>query len=292
MNVSFDLDRFYRTLAHDAPDAVIYADANGLIRFWNSAAARVFGFSEPEALGQSLDIIIPPNLRARHWTGYAEALRTGRTRYGAGELLAVPALRRDGACISVEFTILPIRDDNGDVLGMVAILRDVTKRFGELRALRKRLVQLDTRMTAVHAMRDVRCPFGLTIELVESFHTANPEHRVGPFGWARAGLSCEASQVRDVSDPARVHKAFSFTWHGRGWFLLPAVHGLITVRPNSLLTRLTLDGQYVPPLGIAGRAFDAALGRWIARFAIERFVDDLVSFIERDYERLRGEAQV
>lgn len=117
MNVSFTLDRFYWTLAHDAPDAVIYADANGLIRFWNSAAVRVFGFSESQALGQSLDIIIPANLRARHWTGYAEALRTGRTRYGAGELLAVPALRKDGARISVEFTILPIRDDNGDVSG-------------------------------------------------------------------------------------------------------------------------------------------------------------------------------
>ncbi len=177
MNVSFNLDRLYWTLAHDAPDAVIYADANGLIRFWNSAAVRVFGFSESQALGQSLDIIIPANLRARHWTGYAEALRTGRTRYGAGELLAVPALRKDGARISVEFTILPIRGDNGDVLGMAAILRDVTTRFTELRALRKRLVQLDTRTTAVHAMRDVRCPFGLTIELVESFHTANPEHR-------------------------------------------------------------------------------------------------------------------
>ncbi len=131
MNVSFNLDRFYWTLAHDAPDAVIYADANGLIRFWNSAAVRVFGFSESQALGQSLDIIIPANLRARHWTGYAEALRTGRTRYGAGELLAVPALRKDGARISVEFTILPIRGDNGDVLGMAAILRDVTTRFTE-----------------------------------------------------------------------------------------------------------------------------------------------------------------
>lgn len=137
----------------------------------------------------------------------------------------------------------------------------------------------------------MRCPFGLTIELVESFHTANPEHRVGPFGWARARIACEASQVRDVSDPARVHQAFSFTWHGRGRLPLPAVHGLITVRPNSLLTRLTLDGQYLPPLGIAGRTFDAALGRWI-RFAIERFVHDLASFIERGYERMRREAHV
>ncbi len=140
MNVGFDLDQFYRILAHDAPGAVVYADAHGLIRFWNNAAERVFGFSESEALGQPLDIIIPANLRARHWNGYAEAMRAGKTRYGAGDLLAVPALRKDGTRISVEFTILPIRDVSGKVTGITAILRDVTKRFRELSALGKRLV--------------------------------------------------------------------------------------------------------------------------------------------------------
>ncbi len=291
MNVGFDLDRFYRTLAHDAPDAVILADADGLIRFWNNAAERIFGFSESEALGQSLDLIIPTNLRARHWNGYAEAMRTGQTHYGAGDLLAVPALRKDGARISVEFTLLPIRGESGNVVGIAAMLRDVTKRFRELRALHRRNIQIDSSMVAVHATRDVRCPFSLTIELVESFHAANPEHRVGPFGWARARISCGASQVRDVSDHGRGHEAFSFTWHGSGWLPLPAVHGLITVRPNSGLTRLTLDGQYLPPFGIAGRAFDAILGRWIARFAIERFVDDLASYVERRYDQLRQEGQ-
>ncbi|HEY5085819.1 MAG TPA: PAS domain S-box protein, partial [Gemmatimonadaceae bacterium] len=93
MTTSLDLDRFSRTLVRDAPDAVIYADAGGVIRFWNSAAERIFGFSEAEALGQSLDLIIPENLRARHWNGYAETMRTGKTRYGAGDLLAVPAQR-------------------------------------------------------------------------------------------------------------------------------------------------------------------------------------------------------
>lgn len=139
MNLSFDLDRFSRTLLCDAPDAVIYADAQGLIRFWNHGAERIFGFSESEALGKSLEIIIPENLRERHWNGYDETMRTGKTRYGAGDLLAVPALRKDGTRISVEFTVLPFHDEDGSMVGIGAIVRDVSKRFEEMKTLRKRL---------------------------------------------------------------------------------------------------------------------------------------------------------
>lgn len=137
--MEFDVDRFCRTLAREAPDAVIYADAEGAIRFWNRGAERIFGFAEAEALGQSLDLIIPENLRARHWTGFDETMRTGQTRYGAGDLLAVPALRKDGARISVEFTIVPFHDESGRMIGIAAILRDVTKRFEEMKALRRQL---------------------------------------------------------------------------------------------------------------------------------------------------------
>lgn len=131
-----DIERFYRELAHDSPDAIVYADADGMIGFWNTSAERIFGFSAAEALGQSLDIIIPESLRARHWNGYRETVRTGRSRYGAGDVLAVPALRKDGTRISVEFTILPFRDTAGRTSGMAAMLRDVTKRFEEVKALR------------------------------------------------------------------------------------------------------------------------------------------------------------
>lgn len=137
--MDFDVGRFCRTLAREAPDAVIYADAEGAIRFWNRGAERIFGFAEAEALGQSLDLIIPENLRARHWTGFDETMRTGQTRYGAGDLLAVPALRKDGARISVEFTIVPFHDESGRMIGIAAILRDVTKRFEEMKALRRQL---------------------------------------------------------------------------------------------------------------------------------------------------------
>lgn len=142
--MSPEIDRFYRTLVREAPDAIVYANAEGLIAFWNKGAERVFGFSEAEALGKSLDLIIPENLRKRHWEGFRETVRTGKTRYGAGDVLAVPALRKDGARISIEFTILPFFDRTGRILGMAAILRDVTKRFDAMTALRKELAALRT----------------------------------------------------------------------------------------------------------------------------------------------------
>jgi PAS domain S-box-containing protein len=142
--VNPDVDRFYRTLAREAPDAIVYADAAGLIAFWNKSAERIFGFSEAEAVGKSLDIIIPENLQKRHWDGFAETMRTGKTRYGTGDVLAVPALRKGGARISIEFTILPFYDRAGRILGIAAILRDVTKRFEEMKALRRQTVDRRT----------------------------------------------------------------------------------------------------------------------------------------------------
>ena len=139
--MTIDPDRFSRTLAREAPDAVIYADANGAIGFWNQGAERIFGFSEAEALGKTLDIIIPENLRQRHWTGFAATMQSGKTSYGAGDLLAVPALRKDGRRISVEFTVLLIRDDDGALTGIAAILRDVTPRFEEMKRLRQAAAQ-------------------------------------------------------------------------------------------------------------------------------------------------------
>ncbi|HET9904862.1 MAG TPA: PAS domain S-box protein [Xanthobacteraceae bacterium] len=126
-------------LLNSVADAIVAADAGGTVRFWNPGAERLFGFTEAEALGRSLDIIIPERLRARHWEGYRTVMRTGRSRYGAGEVLAVPGLRKDGAQISLEFTLVALRDDEGRITGLVAVLRDVTARFEELKTLRRRL---------------------------------------------------------------------------------------------------------------------------------------------------------
>jgi PAS domain S-box-containing protein len=97
----------------DCPDAVVYADVAGKIRFWNHSATRIFGYEAVEALGQTLDLIVPESLRARHWQGYDRVMAGGESRYGEGDVLAVPAIRKDGRRISIEFTVLPMRDDAG-----------------------------------------------------------------------------------------------------------------------------------------------------------------------------------
>lgn len=126
-------------IIENSPDAILYTDREGIIRYWNAGCERIFGFSAAEALGQSLDIIIPETLRERHNRGHAETMRTGHTKYGKGDLLAVPALRKDGKRISVEFSIIPFRDSNNEMRGIAAIMRDVTSRFEEMKALRKEL---------------------------------------------------------------------------------------------------------------------------------------------------------
>jgi PAS domain S-box-containing protein len=122
-----------------ASDAIIATDRGGLVTFWNPGAERIFGFSSAEAVGQSLDLIIPENLRNRHWDGYHRAMETGESRYGHGDLLSVPGLTKDGRRISVEFTIVMLRDAHNRPAGTAAILRDVTKRFEETRKLKREL---------------------------------------------------------------------------------------------------------------------------------------------------------
>ena len=139
--MALDVQRFAAALVRDASDAIIYADKEGVIRFWNAGATRIFGFSEAEAMGQSLDLIIPESLRARHWTGFDKTMETGESRYGGGDILSVPALRKDGSRISVDFTILPVRGADGRMEGIAAILRDVTARFEELKALRRQVAR-------------------------------------------------------------------------------------------------------------------------------------------------------
>lgn len=123
-------------------DAIIFGDSEGMVRLWNVAAEKMFGFRAEEIVGKSMDLIIPENLRERHWEGYDQTMKTGKTQYSRS-LLAVPAIRKDGTRISVEFTIVLIRDDDGKLLGPAAILRDVTARWNQDKELRKRLAALE-----------------------------------------------------------------------------------------------------------------------------------------------------
>jgi PAS domain S-box-containing protein len=145
VSLSVDITDFERKLLAETSDGVLYADQAGIIRFWNGGCQRMFGFTAEQALGQSLDIIIPDSLKARHWQGYAATMHSGQTRYGSGDLLAVPALRQDGTRMSVEFSIIPFHDEAGKMVGIGAILRDVTSRFEEMKTLRKAVAALKQR---------------------------------------------------------------------------------------------------------------------------------------------------
>jgi PAS domain S-box-containing protein len=136
-----DVQRLATAVLSTSSDAIIATDRDGVIGFWNPGAQRIFGHRRQEAIGQSLDLIIPENQRARHWHGYRQVMQTGESRYGHGDLLSVPALHKDGHRISVEFTVTPLMDENGTVEGMIALLRDVTVHFEEMRALRMELAE-------------------------------------------------------------------------------------------------------------------------------------------------------
>jgi PAS domain S-box-containing protein len=130
---------FANRILDGSPDAIVVCDPSGHVEFWNGSAERIFGFSRTEAVGASLDLIIPQRLRVRHWAGWKTAMSTGETKYADGQLLAVPALRKDGGHISIEFSIQLLKDANRQIAWVVAIIRDVTARYNRDKALRAEL---------------------------------------------------------------------------------------------------------------------------------------------------------
>ena len=131
-----------------AGDAIVVCDVTGLITLWNPASERMFGHTEAQALGQSLDIIIPERQRARHWDGFNKTAASGITKYGDA-LLKVPALHSDGRTLSIAFSISLLKGEGPDaekVVGMLSIIRDETARFGEERSLKKRLAELESQV--------------------------------------------------------------------------------------------------------------------------------------------------
>lgn len=139
MQVNVNLEE----LVTSAGDAIVVCDANGAITLWNPAAERMFGFLEAEALGSSLDLIIPERLRAVHWGGYRKTMETGQTKYG-DDLLRVPAIDKSGRSMSIAFSVSLLFDDDGKVSAIASIIRDVTSEFQEDRELRKRLAELES----------------------------------------------------------------------------------------------------------------------------------------------------
>lgn len=139
---SKDRDWICRQLVREAHDAVIISDREGTIQLWNAGAERMFGKPASEVEGGSMDFIIPEKLRARHWEGYFRTMSTGSTKYG-DKTLDVPATTADGRRISIEFTVVMLRDENGRPAGVAAIIRDVTERREKELAAAKRLAELE-----------------------------------------------------------------------------------------------------------------------------------------------------
>lgn len=134
----------YEQLVHALGDAIVVCDPSGAIQLWNPAAERLFGFTQAEALGRSLDLIIPERLRERHWAGYRKTMATGETRY-SHDLLRVPATHKDGRTLSIAFTVALIYNREHMLIGIAAVIRDETSRFAEERELRKRLAALESK---------------------------------------------------------------------------------------------------------------------------------------------------
>ena len=129
----YDPELIYQQIVDCSQDAILFADRDGMVQLWNKGAEGIFGYTAKEAIGQSLDFIIPEKLRERHWEGYRSVMEKGESRYGK-ELLSVPAFHKDGRRISIEFTIILIRDRQDKMMGAAAIIRDVTKRRQEEKA--------------------------------------------------------------------------------------------------------------------------------------------------------------
>jgi PAS domain S-box-containing protein len=141
------LDSLLNQLVEEAPDALLIADREGIIRFWNRGAELIFGYTASEAAGQSLDLIIPENLRGRHWEGYWRVMSSGETKYSTG-LLSAPGQRRDGSRVSLEFSIVLLRDETGEMRGSGTVMRDVTERWNKEKELRQRLAACEAKLTS------------------------------------------------------------------------------------------------------------------------------------------------
>ena len=133
------------SIVDQSPIAVIVGDRKGIMRLWNAGAEAMFGWTAAEAIGQSMDMIIPEKHRARHWEGYDKVMASGVTKYGRN-LLAVPALTKDGRRISIEFNVVLLKDAEGRVLGIAATMQDVTARWERDKALRARIAELEAKV--------------------------------------------------------------------------------------------------------------------------------------------------
>jgi PAS domain S-box-containing protein len=143
MNTQID----FKALVASIGDAVIVSDVAGNVVLWNAGAERLFGWTEAEAMGQRMDMIVPERLRQRHWDGYDKSMATGQTKY-AHDVLRVPAVDKAGRALSIAFTVFMMFDAHGKAMACGSVIRDETDRFAQDRALRKRVTELEAQVAA------------------------------------------------------------------------------------------------------------------------------------------------
>jgi PAS domain S-box-containing protein len=131
----------YQAMIEQTADAFIFSDLEGRIQLWNHGAEVIFGFSTKDAIGQSLDIIIPEHLRQAHWIGYRKAIAAGRMSLG-DQIMTTRFLHKDGSKGYVDMRFSLIKDNTGKLLGVLATARDSTARYLAERTLRARLAEL------------------------------------------------------------------------------------------------------------------------------------------------------
>jgi PAS domain S-box-containing protein len=153
MTDDLDCDLLCRNIIDHTSLAVIFGDRKGIIRLWNSGAEALFGYTAAEAVGQTLDLIVPEKHRPKHWEGYDRVMQTGVTKYGR-ELLAVPAMTKDGRRISIEFNVALLHDKTGQVSGVAATISDVTARWAREKALRARMAELQARVKVLEGVAE------------------------------------------------------------------------------------------------------------------------------------------
>jgi PAS domain S-box-containing protein len=147
MNLEHDTAALYRAIGEATSDAIIFAGRDGIIRLWNRGAELIFGYAADEAIGQSLDLIIPERLRRAHWDAFDRSMETGQTKY-KDRVLTTRSMRKDGARLYVDLGFGLVKDANGVPIGAFATGRDCTARYETTRALEARVQQLEAQTAA------------------------------------------------------------------------------------------------------------------------------------------------
>jgi PAS domain S-box-containing protein len=147
----------FQGIVEQVADGIIFADRSGAIRLWNAGAQAIFGYAADEVIGQSLNVIIPERLRSAHWAAFDRAVETGQTKYGR-QAMTTRSMHKDGSKLYVDLSFALVKDNASEVLGSVAMARDITKRQLAETELRRRVAELEGQLKTLSATSESKPP--------------------------------------------------------------------------------------------------------------------------------------